>query len=154
MCVCVYLYACARVSNLTHPLPASQRDHHVAIEHFDRCLACHAKLQDIGGQAECFQSLGSLYYAIGDYQTSVRQFESALLFRQQQGDLKGETECHKCMGASLVRLGDPVGAVASFRRCLELATQLGDDGIAVDALVSLGLAHFRAGVTCDCVCDV
>jgi hypothetical protein len=49
------------------------------------------------------------------------------------------------MGASLVRLGDPVGAVASFRRCLELATQLGDDGIAVDALVSLGLAHFRAG---------
>ena len=125
-----------------------QRDHHVAIEHFDRCLACHAKLGDIGGQAECFQSLGSLYYAIGDHQTSVRQFESALLFRQQQGDLKGETECHKCMGASLVRLGDPVGAVASFRRCLELATQLGDDGIAVDALVSLGLAHFRAGELC------
>ena len=125
-----------------------QRDHHVAIEHFDRCLACHAKLGDIGGQAECFQSLGSLYYAIGDYQTSVRQFESALLFRQQQGDVKGETECHKCMGASLVRLGDAVGAVGSFRRCLELATQLGDDSIAVDALVSLGLAHFRAGMVC------
>ena len=53
--------------------------------------------------------------------------------------------CYKSLGTAYIRMDDTTHAVDSFEKCLEIQRQLGNDNGVVDALISLGLAYFKAG---------
>ena len=53
--------------------------------------------------------------------------------------------CYKSLGTAYIRMDDTNHAVDSFEKCLEIQRQLGNDNGVVDALISLGLAYFKAG---------
>jgi len=103
------------------------------------------QVSDRPGVAACHDSLGLVYYGLGDFKKATEHYESALVMREKLGDLEAMCECVKSIGTAYIRMDNTKSAIQAFKRCLEIQRKLSNDTGEVDALISLGLAHFKAG---------
>ena len=55
-----------------------QRDNHLAIEFFERCLHVRMKVRDQRGAADSHDSLGLVYYDLADYPTAIHHYSKSL----------------------------------------------------------------------------
>ena len=65
--------------------------------------------------------------------------------RVELGDLASESECYRSLGVAFMQLEDTAQAIPAFDRCLDIQRKLDNQSGEVDALISLGLANFKAG---------
>jgi N-acyl-L-homoserine lactone synthetase len=66
--------------------------------------------------ADCHDSLGLVYFGLGDVRTAIFHQELSLKLHGESGNISAEADCYKALGMSYLLAEDTDRAVSAFQR--------------------------------------
>lgn len=111
-----------------------------AVDYIEEALKLSLKLDNIRGEAYCYNSLGGLQFTLGNFKKSVKHYKNALtLFEGFENTEIGYYSSLKNIGASYEKMEDYETAISFYNKFLKLATKRNNEDDIVFA--SNGLAR-------------
>jgi tetratricopeptide (TPR) repeat protein len=102
----------------------SESDPSNAVDYIEEALKLSLKLDNIRGEAYCYNSLGGLNFTLGKFKKSVKHYKNALtLFEGFEDSEIGYYSALKNIGASYEKLEDFETALDFYNQFLDVATQ-------------------------------
>ncbi|WP_412538048.1 tetratricopeptide repeat protein [Longispora sp. K20-0274] len=132
------------LSNLGHAL-LELGEFDAALEHFERALVQHAKVDYERGEAATLDSIGEVHLRRGDPGTALDYFERALAASTRIGHTRSTAISQGHLGEAYLMLGEPARAAAEFTEALDLHERTGNDHLAATTQRQLAEAHLAAG---------
>lgn len=99
-----------------------------AVDYIEEALKLSLKLDNIRGEAYCYNSLGGLQFTMGNYSKSVKYYKSALtLFEGFENTEIGYYSSLKNIGASYEKLEEFETAITYYNKFLKLAKKKNEE---------------------------
>lgn len=95
-----------------------------AVDYIEEALKLSLKLDNIRGEAYCYNSLGGLQFTLGNFKKSVKHYKNALtLFEGFEDSEIGYYSSLKNIGASYEKMEEYETAISYYNKFLKLATK-------------------------------
>lgn len=95
-----------------------------AVDYIEEALKLSLKLDNIRGEAYCYNSLGALQFTLGNFKKSVKHYNNAMtLFEGFENTEIGYYSSLKNIGASYEKLKEYETAIQYYNKFLKLATK-------------------------------
>jgi CHAT domain-containing protein/Tfp pilus assembly protein PilF len=116
-----------------------------AIKKFEAALQIQKRLGDQAGEGDSLDSLGSIYYYLGETRKSLDHYIQALPLRRAAGDRNSEAATLNDIGVIYYSLGEGQKALDYYNQSLQLKRAVGDRKSEAVTLNNIGVSYSSLG---------
>jgi len=118
---------------------------HGAVEKYGEALKLWQVLGDSDKVAFAFNSIGGIYYYLGENQKALENFAATLMLRRALGDRRGEAEALNNLGTIYDSFGDKRKALDYYQQSLPYWQAINDRRSEATLLNNIGVAYSSLG---------
>lgn len=122
-----------------------QSDYERALELFYKSLHLYRLVKSVEGEMKCLNSIGIVYYHLGQVDEAVTHYRQSLLLARKTGNLERQLAALNNIGEANGKLGSVDEAYAFFIEALDVSDAIDDRWRGAVVRVNLGEAERRLG---------